>query len=285
MGKGKSYPNFSVLMSVYKNEKADYLNIALNSIENQTVKPSEIILVEDGPISNSLKKVILKHKQNFGTGFKIIKSPENIGLGAALRLGTKYVSTNWIARMDSDDYSVKNRFELQLELISKNSQLAVIGGQVSEFSSNISNIIGTRKVPTTSELIYDFIKWRSPFNHPTVMINKKKLLQVGGYVPYGKLEDYYLWARIISHNFEVANLPMSLVYMRVDSGMYKRRGNYENLKFIFKLRRYLYRNRILNRNEELLGDLIMLANLILPSWLRKIAYQHVLHKRGNKHAK
>lgn len=60
MGKGKSYPNFSVLMSVYKNEKADYLNIALNSIENQTVKPSEIILVEDGPISNSLKKVILK---------------------------------------------------------------------------------------------------------------------------------------------------------------------------------------------------------------------------------
>ncbi|WLR79622.1 glycosyltransferase [Limosilactobacillus reuteri] len=285
MGKGKSYPNFSVLMSVYKNEKADYLNIALNSIENQTVKPSEIILVEDGPISNSLKKVILKHKQNFGTGFKIIKSPENIGLGAALRLGTKYVSTNWIARMDSDDYSVKNRFELQLELIAKNSQLAVIGGQVSEFSSNISNIIGTRKVPTTSELIYDFIKWRSPFNHPTVMINKKKLLQVGGYVPYGKLEDYYLWARIISHNFEVANLPMSLVYMRVDSGMYKRRGNYENLKFIFKLRRYLYRNRILNRNEEMLGDLIMLANLILPSWLRKIAYQHVLHKRGNEHAK
>ena len=136
MGKGKSYPNFSVLMSVYKNEKADYLNIALNSIENQTVKPSEIILVEDGPISNSLKKVILKHKQNFGTGFKIIKSPENIGLGAALRLGTKYVSTNWIARMDSDDYSVENRFELQLELIAKNSQLAVIGGQVSEFSSN-----------------------------------------------------------------------------------------------------------------------------------------------------
>lgn len=285
MGKGKSYPNFSVLMSVYKNEKADYLNIALNSIENQTVKPSEIILVEDGPISNSLNKVILKHKQNFGTGFKIIKSPENIGLGAALRLGTKYVSTNWIARMDSDDYSVKNRFELQLELIAKNSQLAVIGGQVSEFSSNISNIIGTRKVPTTSELIYDFIKWRSPFNHPTVMINKKKLLQVGGYVPYGKLEDYYLWARIISHNFEVANLPMSLVYMRVDSGMYKRRGNYENLKFIFKLRRYLYRNRILNRNEEMLGDLIMLANLMLPSWLRKIAYQYVLHKRENEHAK
>lgn len=280
MVQNKDYPKFSVLMSVYKKENPEYLDLALDSIERQTIKPSEVILVEDGPITNDLQKIILNHKHLFGDGFKVIKSPTNKGLGDALRLGTKYVSTNWIARMDSDDYSVPDRFEKQLNLISSRPNLAIVGGQVDEFSKSVNNIVGVRKVPTDPNLIYDFIKWRSPFNHPTVMINKKSLLQVGGYIKYGKLEDYYLWARIIKQGLEVANLPSSLVLMRVDNGMYKRRGSLENLKYIFKLRRYLYRNHMLNKNEEIMGNIIMLTSLIIPSWLRKVLYQKILHKKG-----
>ena len=158
-------------MSVYKNENPEYLDIALKSVEAQTVKPNEIIVVEDGPISRELKKVILKHKLIFGSSFKDVESTKNKGLGAALRLGTKYVSTNWIARMDSDDYSMPNRFEKQLNAIIDNPDLAVIGGQVSEFSSTIKNIVGRRTVPTTEKNIKQFVKWRSPFNHPTVFLN------------------------------------------------------------------------------------------------------------------
>lgn len=280
MVQSKNYPKFSVLMSVYKKENPEYLDLSLESIERQTVKPSEVILVEDGPITNNLQEIILSHKYSFGDGFKVIKSPINKGLGDALRLGTKYVSTNWIARMDSDDYSVPDRFEKQLNLISSRPNLAIVGGQVDEFSKDINNIVGIRKVPTDPNLIHDFIKWRSPFNHPTVMINKKSLLQVGGYIKYGKLEDYYLWARMIKQGLEVANLPSSLVLMRVDNGMYKRRGSLENLKYIFKLRRYLYRNHMLNKNEEIMGNIIMLTSLIIPSWLRKVLYQKILHKKG-----
>ena len=117
MLQNEKYPKFSVLMSVYEKENPKYLDLALKSIERQTVKPSEIILVEDGVIPNRLQEVILNHKEKFGNGFKIIYSSINRGLGNALRLGTDYVSTNWIARMDSDDYSVPNRFEQQLDLI------------------------------------------------------------------------------------------------------------------------------------------------------------------------
>ncbi len=233
MLEGKKYPKFSVLMSVYRKENPQYLDLALKSIEHQTVKPSEVVLVEDGPVTDDLQKIIKVHQKKFGVGFKIVTSKINQGLGYALRLGTEYVSTDWIARMDSDDYSIPDRFEKQLQLIVSNPRLAVVGGQIGEFSSNIHNIVGIRKVPTSTDLICDFIKWRSPFNHPTVMINKSKLLQVGGYIKYGKLEDYYLWARIISHGFEVANLSDFLLYMRVDNGMYKRRGSYENLRYIY----------------------------------------------------
>lgn len=278
MSDSKKYPKFSVLMSVYKKENPEYLDLALKSIEYQTVKPDEVILVEDGPINDELQNVISNHQLIFGDGFKVIKTMINMGLGDALRLGTKYVSTNWIARMDSDDYSVPDRFEKQLKFIFNNPNLAVVGGQIDEFSIDINNIIGIRKVPTSSELIRTFIKWRSPFNHPTVMINKKKLLQVGGYIKYGKLEDYYLWARMIKYNLRVANLPYTLVHMRVDNGMYERRGSLENLRYIFKLRQYLYHNHIVNRNEEIIGILIMLMSLVIPSSLRKMLYQKFLHR-------
>ena len=138
MLKNRNYPHFSVLMSVYNKEKASYLDKALMSVENQTVIPDEIIIVEDGPISIELKKVISKHKKKFGRGFKNVISEKNQGLGAALRLGTKYVSTNWIARMDSDDISVPNRFEIQLKEIIRKPNIAVVGGQVTEFAENIA---------------------------------------------------------------------------------------------------------------------------------------------------
>lgn len=224
-----NYPDFSVLMSVYKKEKPHFLDQALNSIENQTVVPTEIVLVEDGPISKGLGKIIEEHRTNFVNNFKVIKSIRNQGLWAALRLGTEFVSTNWIVRMDSDDLSVHNRFELQLKEIIKEPKLAVVGGQIQEFSGNPSNIIGYRKVPTTESLLRQFIKWRSPFNHPSVMLNKSILQKVGGYTPYGNLEDYYLWARIIVQKYPVKNIDQILLKMRVDEGMYQRRGKIYNI--------------------------------------------------------
>lgn len=276
----KNYPPFSVLMSVYKNEKPSYLDKALESIENQSVRPSEIVLVEDGPISAELKNVILKHQNRIGKTFKDISSKKNQGLGASLRLGTNYVSTNWIARMDSDDISVANRFELQLEEIIKQPNLAVVGGQVKEFAGNEGNIVGSRRVPTTYNEIKKFMKLRSPFNHPTVMINKEKLNKIGGYIPYGNLEDYYLWSRIISKNYLVCNLNEALVYMRVDDGMYKRRGKLSNIVFLYKLRRYMNKNYIISTKEEYIGDFLMTLIIIVPNCLRKIIYTNFLHRKN-----
>lgn len=280
MGKSKlkKYPKFSVLMSVYKNEEPQFLNKALYSIEKQTVKPSEIILVEDGPIPDELQNVINAHRLSFNNEFKIIKSIRNQGLGSSLRLGTRFVSTNWIARMDSDDISVPNRFEVQLNEIIHNPKVAVVGGQVQEFAGEPSNVVGYRKVPTSEDMLKQFIKWRSPFNHPSVMINKNILQMVGGYIPYGNLEDYYLWARIIAQNFYVSNVDKVLVMMRVDKGMYQRRGKISNIKYFYSLRKFLYKNKLVTLQERIIGDYMMTLSILIPTWLRKKIYQNILHK-------
>lgn len=276
----KNYPPFSVLMSVYKKEKSDYLDLSLKSIINQTLKPNEIVLVEDGPIPEKLEKIIMKYKAAFANDFKIIKSSQNQGLGASLRLGTKYVSTNWIARMDTDDYSVPDRFEKQLKVINERPNVAIVGGQVKEFSLELNNIVGQRHVPVNKKEIRDFTKWRSPFNHPTVIINKKALENVGGYVPFGNLEDYYLWARLVANNYDVKNISDVLVYMRVDGGIYSRRGNVRNIKYFYKLRRYLNETKLVSNYEEIFGDLVMSINIIIPSWIREKIYTIFLHRNN-----
>ncbi|MCC4410167.1 glycosyltransferase [Limosilactobacillus reuteri] len=272
------FPDFSVLMSVYKNEKPNYLDKALNSIENQTIIPKEIVVVQDGPITDALNQVLKKHSENFVNTFKIIKSKKNQGLGAALCLGTSAIDTNWIARMDSDDISVPERFEKQLIAILNDVDLALVGGQVSEFATNINNLVGSRSVPTSEKEIQKFVKWRSPFNHPTIMIRKDVLENVGGYIPYGNLEDYYLWSRIISQNYRVKNLSDTLVYMRVDEGMYSRRGKVSNIQYFYKLRKFLRKQKMISFPEQIMGNAVMTVNIIIPSFLRKLLYQKILHR-------
>lgn len=181
--------------------------------------------------------------------------------------------------MDSDDYSVPDRFEKQLKLVVSNPKLAVVGGQIREFSSNIHNIIGIRKVPTSNDLIYDFLKWRNPFNHPTVMINKTSLNSVGGYQSFGNLEDYYLWSRMVANKLPMVNLDDVLTYMRVDDGMYSRRGKFNNIQYFYKLRKFLKAKKLITLKGELVGDLIMTINIIIPSDLRKKLYQYILHAK------
>lgn len=269
-------------MSVYKAENPKYLDEALESIEHQTVVPSEIVLVEDGKLTDQLESVILKHQSNFGANLRVIRSVRNQGLGLALRLGTKFVSNEWIARMDSDDISVPNRFEKQLDEIIRRPEIAVIGGQIDEFVGERGKLVGYRKVPTSESIIRQFIKWRSPFNHPSVMIKKSALEKVGGYLPYGNLEDYYLWSRIISQNYHVLNLDKVLVEMRVDKGMYKRRGRLSNIKYFYQLRKYMYSKRLLTKREQFTGDFLMTVNIIIPKWLRKVIYRYILHRKQSE---
>lgn len=272
-------PDFSVLMSVYQKEKPVFLDQALMSIEEQTVIPDQIVLVEDGPLTAELDKVIEEHQKRFSNKYELLKLTSNRGLGAALQKGVERCRYDWIARMDTDDIAVKNRFELQLRAIVKEPQLAVIGGQVDEFVGSPEQVVGRRKVPLLNAELRAFIKWRSPFNHPTVMLNKNAVLQVGNYQANGKIEDYFLWSRVMLAGYEVKNLPEILVHMRVDAGMYQRRGDVENLRQIFKLRRMLRQQKFLTVWEELVGDLAMALNLVIPTKLRMVVYKNLLHKK------
>lgn len=154
--------NFSVLMSVYKNDNPDFFRTAVESVlVNQTVKPNELVLVVDGPVPESLKQMILNVQQECNE-VKIIWLDKNGGLGNALKIGLSECSNEVVARMDSDDIASATRFQQQLEYIDNNPAIDIVGGQITEFIDSPDNIVGRREVPYDCASLKEYTKRRCP---------------------------------------------------------------------------------------------------------------------------
>ena len=132
---------FAVAMSVYHNDSAVFVKRALESIwDAQTVKPTQIVLVVDGPVGKDILDVI-HHFQKDCPVLKVVQLAENAGSGNAMRVAMEVVDCELIARMDSDDISAPTRFEDQLRFFADNPDVDVLGGDISEFVGEEENIV------------------------------------------------------------------------------------------------------------------------------------------------
>ena len=182
---------FSVITSVYKNDKPEYIRAALDSmLVKQTVKPDEIVLVQDGPVPYETSRLLLEYKDKYGEKFNVIKLDANKGLGNALKLGVENAKYDVIARMDSDDICISDRFEKQLAYLEGHPECDIVGGQITEFIDTPDNIVGKREVPCSNEEIYKYMRSRCALNHPTVMFKKESVLKAGNYKDWFWNEDY-----------------------------------------------------------------------------------------------
>ena len=219
---------FSVLISVYKNEKPENFAEAMDSILAQTLLPDEIILMRDGPVPEVMQKTIDKYLYGeYRNLFSYYPMEQNRGLGNALRIGVEKAKYDYIARMDTDDVSVPNRFKIQTEYMERHPEISVCGGQIYEFIEKKENVSGKREVPQTHDEITRFMKTRNPFNHVTVMFKRQDVLDAGNYIEMHLVEDYYLWCRMLVKGYQFANLSDILVYARTGENMYLRRGGYK----------------------------------------------------------
>ena len=222
--------NYSILMSVYHKEHPEYLKQAIESMLNQTVKSNDFVIVCDGPLTDELYKILDFYESNPENQIHRLQLDKNYGLGIALNKGLEICKNELVARMDSDDIAVSNRIEIQLEEFKKNKSLVLCGSYLEEFNEIIGDSQILKKVPLTNDEIKKYIKQRNPFNHMTVIFKKSVIKDCDSYEDCYLNEDYYLWAKIISKNYYVMNIPEILVYMRVGNGMYQRRGGFNYIK-------------------------------------------------------
>ena len=271
---------FSVLLSLYHKEKPEYLEKCFESIwDQQTLKPTEIVLVLDGPIGEGLTKSVERWQQKLGNILKIVTLAENVGLGKALNEGLKHCTNEWVFRMDTDDICVEKRFEYQLQFIKNNPNVVLFGGQILEFDKNVNDANKLKPVPEEYSDILTFSKKRNPFNHMTVAYKKSIILSLHGYQHHLFMEDYNLWLRVISKGYEVANLSQVLVYARVGNGMHARRRGSEYIKS----EKQLLDLKIALKTQSLISAYVtfILRSFFrfLPSNLLGFVYNNLLRKK------
>lgn len=238
--------SFSVCTSVYKNDKPEFVRVALDSmLVHQSVKPDEIVLVQDGPVPEDLSLLLSKYEDKYSDVMHIIRLEKNGGLGNALRLGVDNARYDIIARMDSDDICLPDRFEKQLAYLEEHPDCDIVGGQITEFINTPENVVGKRDVPCSNKEIYNYMKVRCALNHPTVMFKKEAVLKAGNYIDWFWNEDYYMWIRMMENGCVFANLPVVLVNMRSGLDQYERRGGLKYFKSEAKLQYYMYSKGIM----------------------------------------
>lgn len=264
---------FSVLMSIYHKEKPEYFEQCMQSIwDAQTVKPSEIVLVQDGPLNQALYQLIDFWQNKLGQIFKTVALDKNVGLGDALNIGLHECSYELIARMDTDDLAFSDRFEKQL-LIFQNYDVDVCSSWVSEFEHDEDKIVSYRKVPENHNEILKYFKTRNAINHPSVMYKKTVVEKAGGYQKMMWFEDYFLWIKMVQNGAKFYNIQNPLVNMRAGYGQLQRRSglNYAiaEVKFLYEIRKL----KFLNLSQFIKNVSIRFTTRLLPKSFLKYIYK------------
>lgn len=266
---------FSVCTSVYRNDNPDYVKTALDSmLKYQGVKPKEIVLIQDGPVAEDLLNLLLEYEGNFPDIMHIIRLEKNGGLGNALKLGVENAKYEIVARMDSDDICLPDRFEKQLEYLEKHPECDIVGGQITEFIGEPENVVGMRVVPLTNEAIYEYMKSRCALNHGTVMFRKDAVLKAGNYQDWFWNEDYYLWVRMMKAGCVFANIPDVLVNFRSGADQYARRGGKKYFDSEIGLKKLMLKEGMINKFQYAVNYIErFIIQRILPNNLRGWVYR------------
>lgn len=221
-------------MSVY-NETVDELSSSIDSIIKQTYQNIEFIIVDDNPKNKNIKTVVHKIKD---PRIKFIENKKNVGLVQSLNKAINQATGCFIARMDADDISKRNRLEDELHYVERN-KLDVVGSFLEIIDENGVVRKESMNFPTTASHVKFFMRWGSCLAHPTWLVRREVYQKLNGYRNIPSCEDYDFILRAIAHGYKVGNIPkVELSYRIRQSGVSK---SHESQQFL--LRDYLARNR------------------------------------------
>lgn len=267
-------PLVSVVMATY-NDDIEYLGQAIKSILDQTYQNIEFIIVDDSSneSANYLQRIAKEDSR-----IKYIHNNPQIGFVRSLNKGIAQANGQFIARMDSDDMSNIFRIEKQVKFFNDHPEVGIVGTSI-EFINEKGDVISHRNFKTDFNEIINDIFFRGAVAHPTVMLRKAVIDQIGLYdETFEMAEDYELWLRAIRKGVIINNIPDKLLKYRMPVDYHTKRSSC-NWKYNLKAKVKNFNVRYLLRNS--LGIITCLFFLVLPNWLRAILFKLRIHFRLN----
>jgi len=267
----------SVLMSVYVKEKPEYLQAALESVVTQTYPVSEIMLIEDGPLTEQLYDVLHVYQEKYPDIIRRFAFEENRQLGRALAKGVELCSNELVARMDTDDIAMPDRIEKQVAYMESHPDVHVLGGAIREFNDE-GTTDRVKLMPKTQEEVLSYVKNRNPLNHMTVMFRRSAILEVGNYQHFPYLEDYSLWSRMLSKGYQIRNVDDILVKARTSMALVGRRSGWAYFKDFARLRKFQHELGLTSLLEYMIAMVGTFVMIMQPGFIKELAYKKVLRK-------
>lgn len=272
---------FSLLLSVWAGDRADYLTAAFRStVDDQSRSPDQVVIVQDGPVEDSLAAVMDELARVSAVPVDLVRLERNLGLGPALDAGLDACRHDIVARMDADDISLPHRFATQLPVVEAGAD--IVGSGLLEFGAHPDDIVGRRTPPTDPDDIRHRARFADPFNHPTVVYRRKAVRAVGGYQDLVLMEDYLLFAKMIAHGAQVANIAEPLVKYRVGAGAYGRRGGVGLLRSELVIQRRFRELGFTTRRQYLRNVVLRGGYRLVPESLRRTAYRRMIASYGER---
>ncbi|RNE59094.1 glycosyltransferase [Cryobacterium tepidiphilum] len=271
---------FSLLLPIYAADKPAYFAKAFtSSVNDQSRKPAEVVLVQDGPIGEELQAEVARMIDSSSVPVNHVVLPQNVGLARALTEGLEHCHNDIVARMDADDIALPHRFEVQIPALVDRG-LDLVGSGLFEFAGDVGTILATRTPPVGADRIRAVARFRDPFNHPTVVYRKSAVERAGGYLDLGLMEDYWLFGRMVQANCVVDNVAEPLVMYRVNDGAYARRGGWAQLRAEVQLQHRFRRSGFTTRTQWLRNVAVRGGYRLVPERIRRAAYRRIIARKG-----
>lgn len=252
------------------------LSESIDSIINQSFNDWEFIICDDGSKDNTYE-IALSYKKQYPDKIVLLKNKKNMGLEYTLNKCLSLASGEYIARQDGDDKSRKNRLKIEVDFLDRHKKYALVGSNMDFFDENgvwgHSRFAGEVKDK-------DFASY-SPFMHPTVMIRKNAILEVGGYTEKTNLtrvEDYDLWLKIYLHGYKGYNIKTSLYEYRDDRNAFSKRTIKNRISLFYIMEQGV--NKLKLPFYYKIKPFKQLVLIILPS--RLYGFIHRLKYKSNK---
>lgn len=271
--------DIAVILPVYRKDKVNYLQHAVNSILEQSYPNLKLFLGVDGPVEEDLRECLEAYERQGNV--KVFWFPENRGLACVLNdlLDCCFEEGfEYIARMDADDISMPDRFEKQMAFLIDHTEIDVVGGAIEEIDENGNQRGKVVVYPETPEDCRNFFEKRNPHAHPAVLFRKSFFDKLKGdkYRPeYRQNQDTMLWYDGMMHGTQHANIPDVVLKFRMTDTMFKKRRNgWAFAKKQFKDRRMINKGLGYGFKADVYG-FAMFCLLISPVWIKKIAYKRL----------
>ena len=266
--------SISIVMSVYNG--SDYLKHSIKSILNQSFNDFEFLIMDDGSEDETLEIIMEFAKKDPRIKFF---SKKNRGLTKSLNFLIKQSKNHYIARMDADDISYKDRLKNQYYFLKKNSNYSLVGSNANLMLSQ-GNILKKTNLFTSNFFIKKRLKIYNTFIHSSVMFRKNKFLEVNGYdESFPVSQDYDLWLKMSKlKESKFLNLRESQISLRLHrDSISEKNKNLQNLCAAFSIYRSK-KNLNLDFNQKNLEEDIEDKKLFIKIKLRILFIQKDLQE-------